>query len=307
MRTFVTGHNGLLGSSLMSSIPSGIETIVATRNELDLKNELEVSAFIRDNQVESVILAAAKVGGIFANSSAKHQFLLENLQIQSSVISACLRNSVTSLVFIGSSCVYSPDLVPPYNEQDIGRGSFEVTNEGYAIAKFTGIKLAQTISLERGWNYLSLIPCNLYGPFDNFDEFEAHVIPALIRKFVFAQQENKKSVEIMGNGLVRREFLYSDDLARAIWHFYDKDLDGKILNVGAGDEVSIRELAHLISDVVGYEGSTIFLNEGMNGVESKLMNSKRANMMGWQPRVSLKEGITRTVAWFRNLQEEVSK
>lgn len=286
----------------MSSIPTELDVVVATRSELDLRDECKVSEFIYEKEVRSVILSAAKVGGFLANSSARHQFLLENLQIQNAILSACLQNRVTNVIFVGSSTAYPSDSNPPFTEKDFGRGIFHPTTEGYAIAKFVGVKLAQMISAEKGWNYLSLIPCNLFGPFDNFDSQTAHVIPSLIRKMVMAHREGRKSVELRGNGSARREFLFSEDLAKAIWFFHNKQLGEKLLNIGTGIEISIQDLALLIAEVVGFQGEIHFLNDGLNGVESRLMNSKLANSMGWFPSTNLREGIERTVAWFTGRQ-----
>ena len=300
MRTFITGHQGLLGQALLRTLPSSIYPLVTTRQQLELTDELAVDRFLADNGVECVILSAAKVGGILSNSVAKSEYLLENLKIQNSVISSCLRNQIRNLVFIGSSCVYPSDIDPPFTEEVLGRGKFESTNEGYAIAKFAGIKLCQSISIEKELCYTSLIPCNLYGPFDNFDSQTAHVIPALIKKFVSARNDELDVIEIMGSGTARREFLFSEDLAQAIWFFLGKDIEGGLLNIGAGVEISIKELAYLIARIVGFRGSINFLNQGLNGVQSKLMNSARANQLGWSPRVGLEEGITKTVQWFES-------
>jgi GDP-L-fucose synthase len=189
----------------------------------------------------------------------------------------------------------------------LGSGAFEATNEGYAIAKFAGIKLCQAISIEKRVNFSSLIPCNLYGPFDNFNLETAHVIPALIRKFVAAREKKQRKLEIMGNGHARREFLYSEDLARAIWFFSMKELRGGIVNTGAGSEISIRDLTALIAKIVGFKGEISFTNQGLNGVESKLMNSERAFSMGWKPSITLEEGLARTVAWFEENSIELSR
>lgn len=307
MRTLITGHKGLLGQALLSSVPDTVKPYVATRDQLDLRNENEVSNFLQENSIESVILSAARVGGIIANSSSKHTFLLENLKIQNSVISACLTNGISNLIFIGSSCVYPVVATPPFREEDLGKGAFEETNEGYAIAKFAGIKLCQMIAKEKQLSYSCLMPPNLYGPGDNFDLQRAHVIPALIKRLSLARSENWPEIEIMGNGMARREFLFSEDLASAIWFFHGMNLNGEILNVGTGFEITIRNLATLLADILGYTGRIKFLNNGLNGVSSKLMNSQRANALGWRPMVDLREGLSRTVDWYNNSKIELAK
>jgi len=300
-RIYVAGHRGLVGSAIVRALESqGYENLVVrTHAELDLTEQLAVRRFFESTRPEAVIMAAARVGGIHANNSRPAQFIRDNLLIQDNVIDSAYRAGVEKFVFLGSSCIY-PKLAPqPIKEEYLLTGALEPTNEWYAIAKIAGVKMCQAYRREFGFNAISLMPTNLYGPGDNFDALNSHVLPALIRRFHQAKLEGHASVTIWGTGTPRREFLHVDDLADAILyllHHYDAEA---VVNIGWGEDVTIRGLAELIASVIGYRGELIFDPSKPDGTPRKLLDVGRLNELGWRPKVSLRPGIEQTYAWFK--------
>jgi GDP-L-fucose synthase len=299
-RIYVAGHRGLVGSAIMRALElRGYEHLVArTHAELDLTEQLAVRRFFEDVRPEVVIMAAARVGGIHANNSYPAQFIRDNLLIQDNVIDSAYRAGVAKFVFLGSSCIY-PKLAPqPIKEDYLLTGPLEPTNEWYAIAKIAGVKMCQAYRREFGFNAISLMPTNLYGPGDNFDAVNSHVLPGLIRRIHAAKLKGDPSVTIWGTGTPRREFLHVDDLADAVLyllHGYDAE---PIVNIGWGEDVTIRELAELIVSAIDYKGELIFDTAKPDGTPRKLLDVGRLSQLGWRPRISLKQGVEQTYAWF---------
>ncbi len=306
-RIYVAGHQGLVGSALVRRLQQAdySQLLVRTHAELDLTDPAAVDDFFDTERPEYVFLAAAKVGGIHANASYPAEFIRDNLAIQTSVIHAAWRHGVKKLLFLGSSCIY-PKLAPqPICEDSLLTGPLEPTNEWYAIAKIAGIKTCQAYRRQYGFNAISLMPTNLYGPGDNFDLANSHVLPALIRKFHEARIADAPSVTIWGSGMPRREFLHVDDLADAAL-FLMQGYDGEVIvNVGVGEDVTIRELAELVREVVGYSGKIVFDPGKPDGTPRKLLDVGRLNGLGWRARIPLGEGIAATYAWFLAHQEEL--
>jgi GDP-L-fucose synthase len=297
-KIFVAGHNGLVGKSLIRNFNDQATILTANRKELDLENSKEVRRFLEKSQVSSVILAAAKVGGIGANSKDHKNFLLQNLNIQNAVISAAVSSGVTNFVFLGSSCIY-PKLAPqPINEESLLTSPLEETNEGYAIAKIAGIRLCKAIYEQDGLNYFSLMPTNLYGPHDNFDRFASHVPAALMRKFYEAKINHEPQVAVWGTGSPRREFMHVDDMARACWYMLNQDVGGELINIGTGKDVTITEFAELMAKVVGYEGEIVYDTSKPDGVPRKLLDVSKAHSYGWKHQIELEYGLRQTYAWF---------
>ena len=308
-KIFVAGHRGLVGSGILRKLQAeGYTNLVTrTRAELDLRDQAAVNRFFEEERPEYVFLAAAKVGGILANSTYPADFIRDNLQIQTNVIDAAYRSGVKKLLFLGSSCIYPKFAPQPMKEEHLLTGPLEPTNEWYAVAKIAGIKMAQAYRRQYGFNAISLMPTNLYGPGDNFDLETSHVIPALIRKFHEAKVEGKPHVVVWGTGKPRREFLHVDDLADAAL-FLMQNYDGEeIINVGVGEDVSIRELAELIRDVVGYEGEIVFDTTKPDGTPRKLLDVSRLHALGWRARISLREGLEQTYAWYKAHEGELVK
>jgi GDP-L-fucose synthase len=299
-RIFVAGHRGLVGSAIVRRLQAGGygELLLAGRDALDLREPAAVDAFFDANRPQVVFLAAAKVGGIHANNSYPAEFLLENLQIQNNVIDAAYRHGARKLVFLGSSCIY-PKLAPqPIREEYLLTGALEPTNEWYAVAKIAGIKLCQAYRRQYGFNAISLMPTNLYGPGDNFDLQNSHVLPALIRKFHEARLRGDDEVVMWGSGTPRREFLHVDDMADACVHLA-ATYDGEdIVNVGVGDDISIRELAALVRDITGFRGRVVNDTSKPDGTPRKLLDVSRLHALGWQARIPLRDGIEQTYRWF---------
>jgi len=300
MRVFVAGHKGMVGSSILRTVPSGVEVLYASRKELDLTSEKEVTDYLLANEIDSVIMAAARVGGIAANNTHQYDFLSENMKLQIGVIGGSRNAGIRNLVFLGSSCIYPGDAAQPISEDALLTGRLEPTNEGYALAKITGVRMCKAISDEQGFNYFSLMPSNLYGPNDNFDLFSSHVPAALMRKFHEAKLVENKIVTIWGDGSPLREFTHVDDLAAACWFFLGKNLCGEILNIGSGIEISIKEFARLIKQVTEFKGSVEFDSNMPNGIPRKLLNSSKALSMGWTPKIPLKQGLESTYSWFQS-------
>lgn len=300
-RIYIAGHRGLVGSAITRALKkAGYDNLVVrTHQELDLTEQIAVRDFFRDAQPEVVIMAAARVGGIHANNSRPAEFLRDNLLMQDNVIDAAYRSGTGKFVFLGSSCIY-PRMAPqPIIEDSLLTGPLEPTNEWYAVAKIAGLKMCQAYRREYAFNAIALMPTNLYGPGDNFDLQNSHVLPALIRKFHEAKNRGDESVEIWGSGTPRREFLHVDDLANAVIFMLQNYDDEKIVNVGWGEDVTIRELAQMIKAAVGYSGGLSFDPSKPDGTPRKLLDVSRLNGLGWRPRIPLKAGIESTYAWFK--------
>ena len=299
-KIFVAGHRGMVGSAIVRRLQrAGFENILTrTRQELDLMDRAAVRVFFETERPDYVVDAAARVGGIAANFEKPVEFLIENLTIQNNVIQAAADFGVTKLLFLGSSCIY-PKLAPqPLMEDALLTGPLEPTNDAYAIAKIAGIKLCQAYAREYGKNFISGMPTNLYGPNDNFDLHTSHVLPALIRKVHEAKQGGAKEVSVWGSGTPRREFLHVDDLADACFFLLENYDSPEIVNIGCGEDVSIKELAETVCEVLGFEGSLVFDTSKPDGTPRKLMNIGRLLALGWKPRVNLKEGIRDAHEWF---------
>lgn len=299
-KIFVAGHRGMVGSAIVRRLQTaGFENILTrTRQELDLMDRAAVRGFFEAERPDYVVDAAARVGGIAANFEKPVEFLIENLTIQNNVIQASADFGVTKLLFLGSSCIY-PKLAPqPLTEDALLTGPLEPTNDAYAIAKIAGIKLCQAYAREYGKNFISGMPTNLYGPNDNFDLHTSHVLPALIRKVHEAKQAGAREVSVWGSGTPRREFLHVDDLADACFFLLENYDSPEIVNIGCGEEISIKALAETVCEVLGFEGSLVFDASKPDGTPRKLMNVGRLLALGWKPRIGLKEGIRDAYEWF---------
>jgi GDP-L-fucose synthase len=302
-RIFVAGHRGLVGSAICRRLhQSGFHNLISRgRDELDLREASAVREFFATEQPEYVFLAAARVGGILANSTRPAEFIYENLAIETNVIEAAHRFRATKLQFLGSSCIY-PKLAPqPIKEEYLLTGPLEPTNEWYAVAKIAGIKLAQAFRQQYGFKAISLMPTNLYGPGDNFDLTASHVVPALIRKFHEAKMRRAPEVVIWGTGSPMREFLHVDDMADAAVFLMQQYDEGEIINVGTGEDVTIRELAGMVAEVVGYDGALEFDTSKPDGTPRKLLDVSRLKAIGWAPRISLREGLASTYEWYKGI------
>jgi GDP-L-fucose synthase len=300
-RIFVAGHRGLAGSAIVRELQRlGYRNLILrTRAETDLLSREAVDRLFQSEKPEYVFLAAAKVGGILANSSYPADFLFDNLAVQNNVIDSAWRHGVTKLEFLGSSCIY-PKLAPqPLKEEYLLTGPLEPTNEWYAVAKIAGIKLCQAYRVQHNFNAISLMPTNLYGPGDSFDLQNSHVLPALIRKFHEAQMECRPDVTIWGTGSPRREFLHVDDMAAAAVFLMQNYSEPEIVNVGAGEDVTIAELAKIVSKIVGYQGNLVFDATKPDGTPRKLLDVSRLHAMGWRHRIGLEDGIAATYEWFK--------
>lgn len=292
-KIFVAGHRGMVGSAVVRALQNdGYKNLVLkTSSELDLRDQSAVSAFFQAEKPDWVVLAAAKVGGIVANNTYRAQFLYENLMIEANVIHQAHEAGVKKLLFLGSSCIY-PKLAPqPLKESYLLQGYLEHTNEPYAIAKIAGIKLCETYRQQYGDNFIAAMPTNLYGPNDNYDLQNSHVLPALLRKFHHAKMSGAASVEIWGTGAPRREFLHVDDLARACVFLLESYNEEGFVNVGVGEDVSIKELAELVQAIVGFEGELVFDTSKPDGTPRKLMDVGRLHQRGWKHRIELEDGI----------------
>jgi GDP-L-fucose synthase len=298
-KVFVAGHKGLVGSAICRRLKEGgVEPVVASRSELDLTNQHAVSEWFGSNSIDQVYLAAARVGGIHANDAYAAEFLRDNLVIQSNVIHSAWQHEVKKLLFLGSSCIYPKHAPQPMLEDSLLTGPLEPTNQWYAIAKIAGIKLCQAYRKQYGFDAISVMPTNLYGPGDNFDLENSHVLPALLRKFHEAKVSGAASVEVWGSGNPRREFLHVDDLADACVFLMRDYSSPDIINVGWGKDISIAELAGLIGKVVGFQGKLQFDPGKPDGTPRKLLDTSRLTALGWQPAISLDEGIASTYDWY---------
>jgi GDP-L-fucose synthase len=300
-KIYVAGHRGLVGSAIIKKLKKeGYNNLVyRTSSELDLRRQKKIEEFFREEKPEYVILAAAKVGGIQANDKYSAEFLYDNLMIESNVIDAAYQNDVEKLLFLGSSCIYPKFAEQPMKEDYLLSGKLESTNEGYAVAKITGIKLCEHYNKQYDTNFISAMPTNLYGPNDNFDLETSHVLPALIRKFHESKVNDKDEVVIWGTGKPRREFLHVDDLADSLLYLMNNYNGDQFVNVGVGKDISILELAELIKDIVGFEGEIVNDLSKPDGTPRKLLDVTRLNELGWEAQISLEEGIKDTYQWFK--------
>jgi len=293
-KIYVAGHRGMVGSAIIRALKNrGYSNIITkASSEVDLRNQAAVNEFFSDEKPEYVYLAAAKVGGIQANNTYRAEFLYDNLMIAANVIHAAYLHNVTKLLFLGSSCIYPKFAEQPIKESSLLTGPLEPTNEPYAIAKITGIKLCQEYSHQYGCNFISAMPTNLYGPNDNYDLQNSHVLPALIRKFHEAKLQGQKSVEIWGSGTPKREFLHVDDLAEGCLFLMDNYQESEHVNIGSGKDISILELAELIKEIVGFKGELVFDFSKPDGSPRKLMDVSKLREMGWQYSIELEKGIS---------------
>lgn len=298
-RVYVVGHVGLVGSAVMRELGrlGYRDVIVRGSRELDLRRQAPVEAFFDRERPEYVILAAARVGGIHANDTYPADFIRDNLQIQTNVIDAAWRSGARKLCFLGSSCIYPRLATQPIREDSLLTGPLEPTNEWYAIAKIAGIKMCQAYRRQYGFNAISLMPTNLYGPGDNFDLQNSHVLPALIRRFHEARVRGDAEVKVWGTGTPRREFLYVDDLAKAVVHLMRVYEGEDVVNVGCGADITIRDLAGLVARVVGYEGTIGLDSTRPDGTPQKLLDVSRIEGLGWKPQTGLEAGIRETYRW----------
>jgi GDP-L-fucose synthase len=299
-KVFVAGHRGMVGSALARALEkAGFTNLLKRdRSELDLGDLAAVTKFFAKEKPKIVIFAAAKVGGIKANNDQPVEFLLENLSVQNNVIAAAHQNGVRKLLFLGSSCVYPKHAPQPIPESALLSGPLEATNEAYAIAKIAGIKLCQAFSREYGANFISAMPTNLYGPNDNFDLEKSHVLAALLRKAHEAKKSGARELVVWGTGTPRREFLHVDDCASASLFLLEKYDSPEIINVGCGEDVSIRELAELVCDVVGFAGELSWDKTKPDGTPRKLLDVSKLRALGWTPTIKLRDGIAQTYDWF---------
>ena len=300
-KIYVAGSNGMVGSAIVRALKAKgyINLIVKSSKELDLKNQQAVHDFFSQEQPEYVFLAAAKVGGIHANNTYPATFIYDNIMIQSNVIQAAYEFNVKKLLFLGSSCIYPKFAPQPIKEEYLLTGSLEPTNEAYAIAKIAGLKMCQFYKQQYGCNFISAMPTNLFGVNDNFNLENSHVLPALLRKFIEAKQNNKQEVTIWGSGTPMREFLFVDDLAEACLFLMENYNGIETVNIGTGEDVSIKELAETIMKIVGFEGSLIFDASKPDGAPRKLLDVSKINNLGWKHQTNLEEGIQKTLNWIQ--------
>lgn len=310
-KVFVAGHNGMVGSAILSELQKqnfASEIILADRKNLDLLNKNDVYQFLKNNKPDYLIIAAAKVGGIHANSKYPVDFLLENISIQTNLISGAFQNSISKLIFLGSSCIYPKYAEQPIKEDCLLSGKLEQTNEPYALAKIAGIKLCEAYNKQYKTDYRSLMPCNLYGPGDNYHPLNSHVIPGLISRMHTAKLEKKSKFNVWGTGKPLREFLYVDDVAKATLHVMkidDDEYQRKVisktshLNVGSGEEISINELSHQIANIIGYKGDIVFDENQPDGTPRKVLDISLIKSLGWAPKINLIDGLKKTYTDFK--------
>ncbi|MEE9454798.1 MAG: GDP-L-fucose synthase [Paracoccaceae bacterium] len=312
MNIFIAGHNGMVGRALLRQLAGGDNIITRTRAELDLLSQAEVQDFFAAQAIDQVYLAAAKVGGIQANNTYPAEFLYENLMIEANIIHVAHMADVTQLLFLGSSCIYPKNAPQPMPESALLTGTLEPTNEPYAIAKIAGIKLCESYNRQYGRDYRSVMPTNLYGSFDNFHPENSHVIPALLRRFHEAVAANAPEIVIWGSGKPMREFLHVDDMARACVHVMNLPLASyrahttpmlSHINVGTGQDCTIRELAETIAGVTGFSGKLVFDTSKPDGTPRKLLDTSRLTALGWQPEIGLRDGLQSAYNWFVDNQK----
>lgn len=307
-KIYISGHRGMVGSGLERKLKKeGYNNIVTrTSSELDLRNQQAVNNFFDKEKPEYVILAAAKVGGIQANNTYRAEFIYDNLMIEANIIHAAYLNKVTKLLFLGSSCIY-PKMAPqPLKEEYLLSGYLEPTNQPYAIAKIAGIEMCDSYRAQYGCNFISAMPTNLYGTNDNYHPENSHVLPALIRRIVLAKKNNEPTVTIWGTGIPRRDFLHADDLADACYFLLKNYNEQGLVNIGCGHDVSVKELAELIVEEVGYKGQLVFDTTKPDGTPRKLMDINKIRSFGWHAKISLKEGLKQTINEFKKIDESES-
>jgi GDP-L-fucose synthase len=299
-RIYIAGHKGMVGSAIWKTLElKGYSNLIGrTSAQLDLKNQQAVKDFFLKEQPEVVIDAAAKVGGILANNDFPYQFLMENMQIQNNLIDTAHKSGIEKFIFLGSSCIYPKFAPQPLKEEYLLTNSLEPTNQWYAIAKITGVKACQSIRKQYQKDYVSLMPTNLYGPFDNFDLESSHVLPAMLRKFHEAKINNNSDVKLWGDGTPMREFLHVDDMAYAVLYALENNLPDYIYNVGTGKDISIKELASTIKKITGHQGKIIWDAKKPNGTPRKLMDISKMKAIGWEYSTELEDGIRKTYNWF---------
>lgn len=302
-RIYVAGHRGMVGSAIVRKLQQEgyQQLLLRTSAELDLSNQESTEQFFKEHKPDYVFLAAAKVGGIVANNTYRADFLYENLMIQNNVIHAAFKHSVTKLLFLGSSCIYPKFAEQPIRESALLTGTLEPTNEPYAIAKIAGLKLCEAYRDQYGANFISAMPTNLYGPNDNYDLNNSHVLPALLRKMIVAKRTGQPVVEIWGTGTPRREFLHVDDLADACYFLMHQYNGREWLNIGVGEDISIKELAELIKHIVGYEGELQFNTTKPDGTPRKLLDVSKLQSLGWKAGIGLQEGIEKVYQEIKSL------
>jgi GDP-L-fucose synthase len=307
-KIYIAGHRGMVGSAVWRALKQkGYTNLLGKKSsELDLRNQKAVIEFYATEKPDVVIDAAAKVGGILANNDYPYPFLMENMQIQNNLIDGALNAGIEKFIFLGSSCIYPKFAPQPLKEEYLLTGSLEPTNEWYALAKITGVKACQAIRKQFNKDYVSLMPTNLYGYFDNFDFETSHVLPAMLRKFHEAK-ENNTAVKLWGSGTPMREFLFVDDMAEAVVYALENDLPEYLYNVGSGKEVTIKELAETIQQVTGHQGEIIWDTEKPDGTPRKLMDVSKMATLGWEYSTELKEGIEKTYSWFLENIESIKK
>ena len=306
-RVWVAGHRGMVGSALTRRLASeGCEILKVSRTDLDLCRQGDVEAWMADNKPDAIFMAAAIVGGIHANSSQPADFIYENLMIEANIIHAACNLGVSRLLFLGSSCIYPKFAPQPIPEEAILTSALEPTNQWYAVAKIAGLKLCKAYRKQYGCDFISVMPTNLYGPYDNFDLMSGHVLPSLLRKIHEAKLSGKETVEIWGTGKVRREFMYVDDLADACVFLMKNYHGDDHINVGTGEDLEIVELARTIADVVGYDGGFTFNSNQPDGTPRKLLDVSKLTNLGWSPRTGLRDGIVHTYQWYKEHSGEVA-
>ena len=308
-KIYIAGHRGMVGSAVWRALEKkGYTNLIGkTSKELDLKNQVEVLEFLETEKPEAIVDAAARVGGILANNDFPYQFLMENMQIQNNLIDSSLKLGIEKFIFLGSSCIY-PKLAPqPLKEEYLLTDTLEPTNEWYAIAKITGVKACQAIRRQFNKDYVSLMPTNLYGYFDNFDLKTSHVLPAMLRKFHEAKINGNTDVTLWGSGTPRREFLFVDDMAEAVVYALENNLPEYLYNVGSGKDITIRELAETIQKVTGHKGNIVWDSEKPDGTPRKLMDVSKMQNIGWEFSTELLEGIEKTYQWFLENIENIKE
>jgi GDP-L-fucose synthase len=306
-KIYIAGHRGMVGSAIKGVLEEkAFHNIIARSSlELDLRNQSAVNAFFQNEQPDYVFLAAAKVGGIFANNRYRAEFIYDNLAIASNVIDAAYRYGTKKLLFLGSSCIYPKAAPQPIKEEFLLTGPLEITNEPYAIAKIAGIKLCQAYSDQYGANFISVMPTNLYGKGDNYHPENSHVVPALISRFHEARETGAKEVVVWGTGLAKREFLYAADLAEACFFLMENYDDKELVNIGTGEDLAIAELAELIKETTGFEGKIVFDSKRPDGTPRKLLDVSKIHALGWRHKTGIKEGLQLTYSDFL-LQQEIT-
>ena len=304
-KIFVAGHRGLVGSAIVNKLKeSGYNNLVLkSRSELDLLNQAAVEEFFKHENIEYVFLAAAKVGGIMANKDYKADFIYENLQIQNNIIHCSHKYKIKKLLFLGSSCIYPKHCPQPIKEEYL----LEPTNDAYAIAKIAGIKMCQSFNQQYGSNFISVMPTNLYGPNDNFNLESSHVLPALIRKIYEAKNSGAENISLWGTGSAQREFLHVADLADAAVYLMDNYNNPSVVNIGTGEDLSIRELAEKIQALLGYKGEIIWDSSKPDGTPRKLLDVSKLSGLGWKHKISLEEGLKSTIAWFTDNYDKIKE